>query len=448
MFMQRAMGLHLIVRHTKGLSSWIQHLTPSRRIVRCQKVHMDIKFLPPTELVLNDAESLKYQTKQHLCTGNSAQQRQFPLTASSDVTPRSCSLPLQTVTSGKGFLHRLVPSDHVHSRHYSSTQPTTAYELLLTSRPVQLSQALLEHCHDLTGLPWWASLVLSTFLLRATLTFPLGIYSQYIRAKVERLQPDIVAMAKHAFVRRFAERARLEGWSEKRAEKAVMGLVKHYSKELFIRDNCHPAKGSILFLVQFPLWLCLSLALRNMSGAFAGNIYQDPASVVPSLSTEGTLWFTDLTMADPIYILPVLVGLFNLCNIEIMALHNNPVSQRQRYITNLLRGLSLVMIPIAAQVPTAMTLYWASSAFYGLGQNILLKSPIVRSALNIPFAPSDSETPYRDMANIVGTRYLWRKGTSVLGKTGQDATENVKRETGRSCTKVQQMYSLYSAQCD
>lgn len=36
---------------------------------------------------------------------------------------------------------------------------------------------------------------------------------------------------------------------------------------LYVRDNCHPLKEYILPWIQIPLWISMSLALRNMSGS-------------------------------------------------------------------------------------------------------------------------------------------------------------------------------------
>ena len=36
---------------------------------------------------------------------------------------------------------------------------------------------------------------------------------------------------------------------------------------LYERDNCHPMKEFILPWIQIPLWISMSLALRNMAGA-------------------------------------------------------------------------------------------------------------------------------------------------------------------------------------
>lgn len=35
--------------------------------------------------------------------------------------------------------------------------------------------------------------------------------------------------------------------------------------ELYIRDNCHPFKATLLVWVQIPMWVFVSLALRNCS---------------------------------------------------------------------------------------------------------------------------------------------------------------------------------------
>lgn len=40
-------------------------------------------------------------------------------------------------------------------------------------------------------------------------------------------------------------------------------MKKQWNK-LIVRENCHPAKASILVLVQIPLWISLSMSIRNL----------------------------------------------------------------------------------------------------------------------------------------------------------------------------------------
>lgn len=98
--------------------------------------------------------------------------------------------------------------------------------------------------------------------------------------------------------------------------------------KLLYQEGCHPAKMFLLPWVQIPLWILVSLSLRDISGIFPGCeglclfqffllfiIYAAPP--VPSLAAEGTLWFTDLSKPDSYGILPLLLVVTNLINIEV-----------------------------------------------------------------------------------------------------------------------------------
>ncbi len=105
-----------------------------------------------------------------------------------------------------------------------ATEPS-GYEYILASRPVHLAQTVFEQCHNLTGLPWWGTIILTTVGMRLILTLPLAVYSKHIAAKVEKLQPEIQTLAKHAFVRKYRHRALAEKWSQERIKKTVFYLV-------------------------------------------------------------------------------------------------------------------------------------------------------------------------------------------------------------------------------
>ncbi|PIK48272.1 putative mitochondrial inner membrane protein COX18 [Apostichopus japonicus] len=306
------------------------------------------------------------------------------------------------------------------SKRFKSTEPVTVYEHILTSEPVHMAQSLFELGQSLTGFHWAGSIAVTTFALRFVLTFPLSVYAQNIRGKVEGFQPEIVARSRYIFSQRFRHRMKEEKWSEKRAQRVFLGLVRLQAKEIYVRENCHPAKGSVLLLVQLPLWITMSLALRNMSGAFSGRFFTDPEYLVSEFATDGALWFHNLMIPDPYLVLPVLVGVLNLINIEMHALHKGRVSGFQKGLNNFLRVFSVLMVPIAAYIPSSLVLYWTVSAAYSLGQNIVLKLPSVRTALNITKSKTDSATPFQDMKEVFECRYLGRK------REGQDEEEELK----------------------
>lgn len=50
----------------------------------------------------------------------------------------------------------------------------------------------LQAIHDYSHLPWWSSIILSTILMRAALTFPLAVYQ--VRTNIVRCHEDFIAL--------------------------------------------------------------------------------------------------------------------------------------------------------------------------------------------------------------------------------------------------------------
>lgn len=75
-------------------------------------------------------------------------------------------------------------------------------------------------------------------------------------------------------------------------------------------------------------------------------------------------------------------------------LRTRPPTRYHKVITNIFRGVSLFMIPVACSVPSALTVYWVSSSAYGLIQNLILVSPKVKRALGIPKTSMEVDKPY------------------------------------------------------
>lgn len=79
-------------------------------------------------------------------------------------------------------------------------------------------------------------------------------------------------------------------------------------------------------------------------------------------------------------------------------------SKLSKYGTYFFRTLSVAMIPIAAFVPSGLSLYWVSSSTFGLLQNLLLLSPKVRRLANIPIVNSEHEQPYKHLCSKIKQR--------------------------------------------
>ncbi|XP_012875612.1 PREDICTED: mitochondrial inner membrane protein COX18 isoform X1 [Dipodomys ordii] len=279
------------------------------------------------------------------------------------------------------------------------------YEALAESAPVRAAEDVLLGAHAALGLPWWGSILLTTATLRGAVTLPLAAYQQYILAKVENLQPEIKNIARH-LNQEVAIHARQLGWSKRVSKLTYLKNMRRLVSELYVRDNCHPFKATVLVWIQLPMWIFVSVALRNFC---IGAAHSEGISVQEQLASGGVLWFPDLTALDSTWILPVSVGVINLLIVEIFALQKSGMSPFQMYITHFVRVVSVLMIPVAATVPSSVALYWFCSSFMGLSQNLLLRSPGFRQLCRIPPTKSDSDTPYKDLFAAFYAKFISRK---------------------------------------
>ena len=156
--------------------------------------------------------------------------------------------------------------------------------------PIGLLQHLMDNIHYYTGLPWWGSIVVTTFILRAC-TLPLIIRSYRNSAKMSNISPTV---------------ARLVGKMRAAPSHQEAALYSNELKLLFRKNNCHPFKSFISPLIQVPIFISFFMGLRRMC-----------ALPVESMKDGGMYWFTDLTAADPYYVLPVLSCLTMLITLEV-----------------------------------------------------------------------------------------------------------------------------------
>ncbi|CAG8590362.1 2063_t:CDS:2, partial [Paraglomus occultum] len=102
----------------------------------------------------------------------------------------------------------------------------------------------------------------------------------------------------------------------------------------------------------------------------------------------GVAWFTDLSATDSTLVLPIVIGVVGLVNGEVSSLlrpsNNSHRSKWSKYFIYFYRGMCVLSVPIAAQAPTAICVYWLTSSTYSLVQSIVFSIPSVRKKLNFP----------------------------------------------------------------
>ncbi|XP_024937992.1 uncharacterized protein LOC107265307 isoform X2 [Cephus cinctus] len=173
-------------------------------------------------------------------------------------TPRTLSVAVRHFSTNSA-------SEHVGSNNIEAPLMvmTGIWKKLSECPPVEFVQNSLISLHSSTGLPWWATIVLATVMTRSIVTIPLSCYQVYITAKLHNLKyemEDIVKELKketNLAVRQFK-------WTEDYARSVYNRSLNTQWNKLIVRDNCHPMKGAILVIVQIPLWVILSITLRNL----------------------------------------------------------------------------------------------------------------------------------------------------------------------------------------
>uniref|UniRef100_T1IW89 Membrane insertase YidC/Oxa/ALB C-terminal domain-containing protein n=1 Tax=Strigamia maritima TaxID=126957 RepID=T1IW89_STRMM len=286
---------------------------------------------------------------------------------------------------------------NLSSKRAISTQFQWAAQIS-RSDPVLTCQSYIETVHNTLHLPWWATIVICTVGLRTLITFPVSIYQRYIIAKIQNVHLQIPPLVDE-LKKETARAAKMYNWSEKYSS------LKKVIKELIVTENCHPFKSILVVLIQMPLWVCVSFALRNM-------VYMLPEKnavaqlLHDELSVGGALWFCNLTVPDPFWVLPVMLGVFNLAIVEVHALNQVKITRFHRLITNIMRGMSVFMVFFAANVPSGMALYWTTSSLVGLIQNVALQSPSFRHFCRIPKTPTDTEKPFQQLLKRIKSKIL------------------------------------------
>ncbi|XP_048218825.1 mitochondrial inner membrane protein OXA1L [Perognathus longimembris pacificus] len=225
--------------------------------------------------------------------------------------------------------------------------------------PVGLIQNFLEFMHVEVGLPWWGAIATCTVLARC-LVFPLIVKGQREAAKIHNHLPVI-----QKFSIRIRE-AKLAG-DDTEFYKASTEMALYQKKH-----DINLFRPLILPLTQAPIFLSFFIALREMASL-----------PVPSLQTGGLLWFQDLTVSDPNYILPLVVTATMWGVLELGA-ETGVQSSDLQWMRNIIRVMPLAVLPITIHFPSAVFMYWLSSNVFSLVQVSCLRIPAVRTALKIP----------------------------------------------------------------
>ncbi|KAF8663382.1 hypothetical protein AX16_000957 [Volvariella volvacea WC 439] len=196
--------------------------------------------------------------------------------------------------------------------------------------------------------------------------------------QIEQLKP-VVAKRVLEEMKKAGIRGEKESLRKIHAEKCREILTKT-RKELFVKHKCRPLSSIIIPpLSQLPFFVIMTVALGRMS--------LDPTP----FDSESFLTLSTLAHPDPTMTLPILLGVLTMANVESSNWVMNAAERAQarqleeqnakrmkesgklairpqKIIRSSLRILSVGRIIVAAITPGSITLYWVTSAAFGLFQ--------------------------------------------------------------------------------
>ncbi|KAM1019509.1 hypothetical protein ACFX13_041593 [Malus domestica] len=226
--------------------------------------------------------------------------------------------------------------------------------------PVAALQYLIDGIHSFTGLNWWASIALTTILIRGA-TVPLLIDQLRATTQLNLMRPRLEEL-----------RQQMQNMA---TDPNVMQEGQRRMKALFNEYGVTPFSQLKGLFIQGPIFVCFFLAIRNM------------AEKVPSFESGGALWFTNLATPDSLLILPVLTSLTFLITVECNmqeGLEGNPIAQTMK---NYSRILAAISIPVMMSFPKALFCYWLTSNMFSLAYGLVIRRPEVKSYLRLPVIP-------------------------------------------------------------
>ncbi|XP_063701399.1 mitochondrial inner membrane protein OXA1L [Culicoides brevitarsis] len=261
-------------------------------------------------------------------------------------------------------------------------EPTFASIGLGGWTPKGIVENCMEYLHCTLDIPWWGAIAIATIVVRSVI-FPLVIIQQRNNAVMHNNMPQMQALQLKM------TEARQTGNQYEAAR---------YSQEmmLFMKEKgCNPLKNMIVPLVQMPIFLSVFFAFREMAN-----------TPVYSMTTGGLAWFTDLTMPDPFYILPIVTSATLAATIELGADFSQAQMQTMKYV---IRCMPLAVLAFTFNFPAAMLWYWTLTNFITLAQVGFLKVPAVRQYFKIqPLQKFNPESlPMKKKGFVAGVKDSW-----------------------------------------
>jgi YidC/Oxa1 family membrane protein insertase len=197
---------------------------------------------------------------------------------------------------------------------------------------------VLSKIYSLVG-NWGWSIILMTILIKL-MFYKLSETSGKSMAKMRKLQPRMKALQE-----RYAD-------DRQKLSQAMM--------ELYKKEKVNPAAGCLPILVQMPVFLALYWVLLES---------------VEMRQAPFMLWITDLSVRDPFFILPLLMGITMFIQQKLNPAPPDPVQAK------IMQLLPIVFTVFFAFFPAGLVLYWFVNNLLAITQQWHINKLVERGAI-------------------------------------------------------------------
>lgn len=231
-----------------------------------------------------------------------------------------------------------------------------------------LIQSGMGGIHTATGIPWWATFSVSTIIVKFTL-FPL-IRSQLLaNVRLQRAMPEMnllfQLLKKRLLTVQYHE-------VDKRL-RLILTFIKG-SNACLIVNSASIAAVFLYPLTNLGFFIMFVYSLRDM---VKGDMRQ-------MMQEGGMLWFEDLTVRDPTYLLPLTAIALSYLAIEVAFSGRGPQSRILLIIKDTLQTAVIFSLPLVSFLPSGVFCYWIPSSAFAICQSKLLRYHPFLKMLNFP----------------------------------------------------------------
>ncbi|KAI1389149.1 uncharacterized protein F4822DRAFT_270846 [Hypoxylon trugodes] len=298
-----------------------------------------------------------------------------------------------------------------HHGHQPGTRSFHLRSMLVVAS--QVTQETIIHLHSVTHIPWFLWIPCVSLGISLVFRLPSKVYTRRITQRRATYLPVIQAWS-WRIQKNIAEE---KVWPS-RVKDEIRKRYKDVTKRIYRNAGLQEWK-LYTGILSFPFWIIGIDCIRRICGGpkgIVGNILTRPSDAKisgtqetvqaatsqtdnmgasidgvlatatenirnlpdPSITWEGCLWFTDLSVSDPYHILPTALSTMLVINLlpktkkgiwQLLGLkyENQPVietqsAQIQLRLRRIVILLSAMIGPLTADLPAALHLYWLTSA--------------------------------------------------------------------------------------